>query len=656
MKLLIRYSKCTLLVILFSTLFLYSQKEPIKFGKVPSEDLQMTSYPKDTSASAVILVDYGLMEVADPSWGEGFGYKFTHQRRIKIFNKNAFSLGDIAIYYQHANDYHIIRDVKAHVITPNGEKYKVKKKEIFRDKIDNIFTKISFAIPNISKGAVIEYQYVLYSENYFSLRPWYFQQVLPVRYSEFRIENPSFFAYTMIFSGLEGMESKKLDKNKTEVSQGDMVFTLSPKIYTMKNGPALRKEAFITTMDDYRVNVRFQLSEFTIPGQGTEKVLTTWEDAAKDLEEYSIKPKLDSTDILLGLFEPRLANAKNEKAKAKIVYDAIAQDYEWNGIYYFDTNHTPNDFMSQKVGNSAYANMTFLSVMRALGIKADPILCSTRDHGKVLPNYPIINQFNHLFVVVHLDGSDVFVDIKGPSLPMGFIRPEANNKLAWVARVDQPIWIDMLPSASTETIATEMQIKEDGSLETSMVFRFMGYDAVLERENLKSDTTGEFWKKRDAWQIQDFQLSDFAEKGLDDVERPFVTKMKIKSMEGAVVVDEFLYLSPMVYTNFAENPLKVEKRAFPVDFAYPFRQKLITKINIPASYKVEELPESAMIKLSNGAGAFAYNIKAQGNFIQIACDINVKQTMYYPEQYPAIKQMFDQIAEKFGEQIVLKKQ
>jgi hypothetical protein len=36
-----------------------AQKSPIKYGEIPMEDMQMTIYPGDSSASAVVLADYG---------------------------------------------------------------------------------------------------------------------------------------------------------------------------------------------------------------------------------------------------------------------------------------------------------------------------------------------------------------------------------------------------------------------------------------------------------------------------------------------------------------------------------------------------------------------------------------------------------------------
>ncbi|HBO74555.1 MAG TPA: hypothetical protein DD653_07700 [Marinilabiliales bacterium] len=37
----------------------FASKEPIKFGKVSKEELEMSIYSKDSSAPAVILCDYG---------------------------------------------------------------------------------------------------------------------------------------------------------------------------------------------------------------------------------------------------------------------------------------------------------------------------------------------------------------------------------------------------------------------------------------------------------------------------------------------------------------------------------------------------------------------------------------------------------------------
>ena len=46
-------------LLLLCSFILQAQKPPIKFGDVPIDQLKMTTYDKDSSASAVILADYG---------------------------------------------------------------------------------------------------------------------------------------------------------------------------------------------------------------------------------------------------------------------------------------------------------------------------------------------------------------------------------------------------------------------------------------------------------------------------------------------------------------------------------------------------------------------------------------------------------------------
>src|SRR5262245_3137359 len=79
-----------------SVLFCLAQKAPIKFGDIPMEDIKMTLYEKDSSASAVILADYGESTMAY-SEERGFYLKFERITRIKILKKEGLDWGDFII-------------------------------------------------------------------------------------------------------------------------------------------------------------------------------------------------------------------------------------------------------------------------------------------------------------------------------------------------------------------------------------------------------------------------------------------------------------------------------------------------------------------------------------------------------------------------------
>src|SRR5688572_4603349 len=75
-----------------------AQKSPVKFGDIPMADMTMTSYDKDSSAAAVVLVDYG--EAYIQSNAGGASMTFERHIRIKILNKEGTEWANaiIALY------------------------------------------------------------------------------------------------------------------------------------------------------------------------------------------------------------------------------------------------------------------------------------------------------------------------------------------------------------------------------------------------------------------------------------------------------------------------------------------------------------------------------------------------------------------------------
>jgi hypothetical protein len=75
--------------ILFSAGYVHSQPDPLKFGKVELQELQMAKYDKDTSASALILCDYGQSYFKYTH--KGFQMYFDRHVRIKILKNQDIS-------------------------------------------------------------------------------------------------------------------------------------------------------------------------------------------------------------------------------------------------------------------------------------------------------------------------------------------------------------------------------------------------------------------------------------------------------------------------------------------------------------------------------------------------------------------------------------
>lgn len=95
---------------------LLSQDPPIKFGKIPKEDLEMKVYPPDTSAAAVVLCDYGTV---------AFQFKdndamnvLSRHKRIKFLRRAGFEHADIEIPFY--TSLMRVKNLKAQVFAPDG--------------------------------------------------------------------------------------------------------------------------------------------------------------------------------------------------------------------------------------------------------------------------------------------------------------------------------------------------------------------------------------------------------------------------------------------------------------------------------------------------------------------------------------------------------
>jgi hypothetical protein len=186
----------TLLTLFAITLTTRAQQPPQNtptaepYGKVNKSDLEMATCDFEKDANAEILFDVGVM---DPNI-----HMVKRHTRIKIFNDQGKKEANVRLLY--FNPKHsaipLIVNIKAETINiENGTitKTPIESKLIYNQKIDNDFSVITFSMPNVNAGSIIEYSY---DEPFSEI--WYFQNYLPTRYSEFQATFPPLLQFKFI--------------------------------------------------------------------------------------------------------------------------------------------------------------------------------------------------------------------------------------------------------------------------------------------------------------------------------------------------------------------------------------------------------------------------------------------------------------------------
>lgn len=649
----------------------FAQKEPMRWGKVPDEELKILVYEADTAAAAVMLGDYGSLKF-DLSDGN-LRYTLDHHRRVKILKRSGFDYGDVAIGYRKEGEK--ISAFKAQTITPDGGIHPVTKSEIFEEKVSDNWVRMSFTFPRVEEGAVLEYQYSLTSDYYLSLRDWYFERDIPVLHSELRLSIPEWYDYIFLNQG-RSVDISETDQRTENIRVPNMVRSdvfgsqqrgtelMQTRVnryrFVMKDVPAMREEAFVTTMDDYRARLRFQLRSVQYPNSAFQPVLSDWHTVAKELMEHKyFGQQINKTRLqrqLMQELEPILASASTKDEKAMLAYAHLAKIMAWDERYSFLASDELDKCLELRRGSSGELNLLLLAALKALEVECYPLLVSTRENGKPLELYPIINQFDHVAVVANINGKFQLMELGNTVRPVGIPRPSTLNNTGWLVNPDNPQWTDITPPLSKTARIFQASIDEQGKLHSEVKERHEGYFAVDYRGEILKDREGAFIQNAWLEYFPEAEVQAIAFDGEAQINAPVSITYEAEVPGGAQAVGDFLYFNPILAPYFTDNPFKQQARSYPVDINYPIDLQSIYFINIPDGYAVEELPESVAVTLPNNGGKLEYRTSqtSQGQ-VQVIHRVTLSQIHFEPDEYPSIKNFFDIMLQKQGEQIVFKK-
>ena len=662
-------------ILLFSVISGYSQKNPIKLGDIPMEDMKMTVYDLDSSAVAVILADFGDSKISYfPA--TGFNLSFERIRRIKILKKEGYRWADFEIPLYGANgkneDY---SSLKAYTYNLEGGKIietKMKTDAIFKEQTNENWRLIKFTLPNVKEGSVLEISYKVSSPYWVNFQDWEFQSSIPTRTSEYRTKIPEYFDYQKYMQGYIGLDvsesnvtPRSITFTSSERSDGRVTTTTisNEKIDYMENQnrwvainvPAFKGEPFMTSTKDYISKINFELASVQMPNRPLEPVMGTWDQINKQLlEDDNFGLVVKQSNFLNKKVEELTAGMTEPNQKITAIYNYVKENIIWDGSMRKYTDGNFKKVLDEKKGNSAEINLLLISMLQKADLSADPVLISTRENGTVRQQMPISSQFNYVLCAVTMGEKTILLDATDRSLPMTILPERCLNGSGFVISKNNSRWVNLYPNfKSKSTTSLDLALAESGVLRGKIILSNDGYAAQRVRNEYASKGEAGYLKSLTdayAWQLQKSQFENIAfvsnaVKETHDV----ILENHVQSSGGVI------YLNPILRDRIEENPFKLEKREYPVDFKSPFEKLISGKITLPEGYSLDELPKSKVISLPNNGGRYTYSLAQIGNSISITSLLAINKSLFTQEEYEILKEFYNQVVAKQAEQIVIKK-
>ncbi len=645
-----------------------------KFGKVSEEELEEKICSIDSSANAAYLYKYrkSFFEYNKES---GFELKTEIHERIKIYNQEGFDFATRQIrLYKSGGTEERISGLKAYTYKLENNKVvgeKLDKSGIFKTEASKYSNQVKFTMPNITSGSVIEYKYEITSPFASNVDEFVFQHSIPIKKVEASFEVPEYYNFKVNTKGFLSItpkvESKRgsiIFNNKTRstgpvtqtsFSSSEVEFIKQISRYNLENIPALKKEPYVNSINNYRSSVKYELSYTKFPRSATEYYSTTWEDVVKRIyKSSSFGEELEKTGYFEKDIDALIGAVSNPAERANLIFNFVKSQVKWNGYYGIYADDVKKAYKNH-VGGSGDINLMLTAMLRYAGLNANPVLVSTRSHG--IPLFPTREGFNYVVTWLRLpDDSVMLLDATDTySVPNVLPFRALNWQGRIVAKNSGSGLIDLYPTTKSKNAMTMMvKIDEEGTLEGSYRSVKTNHKALSFRNKYNGADKDAYLEKLEN-KYGGIEVSDYQVKNDKDLSKPIVESYKFIKESQADIIGDKMYFSPLFYLKTNENPFKLEKREFPVDFGYPSTTSYKLIINIPEGYKIESLPEATAIGLPENMGTFQYKVVGNAKTIQVLVTSKLNQSIISPLYYEALKEYFNKLLQKETEQIVLTK-
>lgn len=606
----------------------------------------MANVTSDSNASAIILFDRG-----ETRFGRHGKVRFKRHRRVKILTEGGYDLATVEVPYYAKDNVEKVRRIKGQTFTlgPNGSvvRHEMEGDVVFEEDVDGEYRRIRFTLPALEPGAVFEYSYEVLSEHYLFLPPWEFQSSEPTLWSEYEADIPSMLNYVTT--------SRMVTEYAVEESERSIDGMRHR--WAMKNVPALREEPFITTLDDYRAQISFQLSSYKHERGYDKQVLSSWDEVAEDLMDHKLFGKqLGRHGEVADKAETLTKNLSDPPAKMTALYDYVRANIEWNGEGGYFLDHGLDDVLEAKRGSSPEVNLLLVDLLREAGLTAHPVLISTRSHGQPQPAYPMLRQFNDLIVYVEAGAQERLLDATDPLRPVTLLPADALNGQGWLVQEGRPQWIQIRAGgADRRSTYVKAKLSPDGTLSGTVTATDKEYSAVNERAALKGEAEEDYIRTALLRSLGQPTLESHRIEHRQDVGEPLQTHAVFSAPAYAQVAGDFVYFNPTAADRLSENVLKAKQRTFPVDFAYPRVHAYTLSLELPDGYELKEQPKNIQLQLLGKAATFSRLAQVTQGRLTVRMQFVMRHTHFEPQQYQALRDFYGDVVAAHAEQVVLKR-
>ncbi len=644
----------------------FSQKEPAErypFKNVSKEEMSMTSCSFEPDAPAMVLGDKEDIHIS--AKGNYVVYATRHLR-IKVFKEEGKSAGmiEIPLYkdkdQNEAEEASEIEGYTYNLINGRIEKTEITSSCYHQTAINDHWDVMRIEVPHVQEGSVIDLSYSKSSNFPGQIDTWYFQRNIPVNWSEVIVNFGNEFTYNYDIQGYIPFAINAFAcKSEDELSR--LAREYNGYVLAVSKAPSVKEDNYMTTSKDYMARLKMELSSYTRRDGMVQKYRDSWKNLTYNLlnENFVFGNQYKRGDFIKPEVDRAIQGKSSFEDQIRAIYKLIQSKVKWTGEERVGADNNIRKVYEKGSGSSAEINLLLVAALQQAKFNANPVLVSTRSNGKLPGDAPILSNFNYVIAEVNVGERTYLLDATDPFTPFDQLPTRCMNGKGRLIEKDlkeNEGWIPLCrKEKSAEMLYTDLALDAQGKLSGNYKHAFYSLAASEQRDKIISQGLDHYFEtekeKEPSWTITDSQVNK-----LKEANDTLIESSKISTTANGKD-NTTLYISLIPFGALKENPFKKETRLWPVDFPSPTALNNMIRIKIDSTYRIEELPKSAVLCLPNNDATYVFNVgyDEQTKTLTVSSKLAINKTSFSPEEYQGLRTLYSLITQKNSEKIVLKK-
>jgi transglutaminase-like putative cysteine protease len=568
----------------------------------------------------VVLLNYSEKLSIDIVDGKLKIESLNEQETIYLNTKfNAF--GGIERSISYSPFFNEITNIEAASFVPNGnrfEKISVTDFKSERSSSNSVFyddaMSKKFSYAGIKKGAVTSLKYTELIKDPHMIGLFMFGNYIASEKNFYSISVPN--SVEIAFKTFGNMDEVVFKTSTTK--DGKTLYT-----WQSNNQKALKPESKSQNIRYLSPHVIPYIESYTINGITTNllgdvpKLFAYYKDLVKNV---NLNPSPELKQLA-----DSLSKGKTEIEKIKSVYYWVQDNVKYIAFEEGMGGFVPreaNDVCKKRYGDCKDMASLITTMLKSAGVKANMVWIGTRDIPYKYVENPTLSVDNHMIAATKIGKEWVYLDATDDHVDFGLPTNHIQGKEAMLMLDDGNFEIVNVPIVDAEINKRldKITVKIDKNILTAK--GQTSYDGL--------------WKGELKHRINSFsdkQKSDFAENSfklgnnkckvekaeilnLKKREEKLIFNYEINLPDYVKAIEDEIYVNPHLFKHQTPaNEIDIEKRKTAIEDDYTWTEESITEIEVPAGYKMTEIPVDKSFK--NPKFGFTITYKNNGNKIEI---------------------------------------